>query len=122
MIPGEGFAVHSPQMEAPFKPSSFASARKMFLAPFLEKTIKTSQKELVFSFILKPVLKPGDGYLKRNYPKGMKGIAMKTKLNTLVLSISKINREHIQVFFIVLSLAMLVLGVGAPDDGGHSSR
>lgn len=47
---------------------------------------------------------------------------MKTKLNSLVLSVSKINREHIQVFFIVLSLAMLVLGVGAPDDGGLSSR
>lgn len=45
---------------------------------------------------------------------------MKNKLNLLALSASKINREHIQVFFIVLSLAMLVLGLGAPDDGGHS--
>lgn len=47
---------------------------------------------------------------------------MKTKLTSLLLSVSKINREHIQVFFIVLSLAMLVLGVGAPDDGGYSGR
>ncbi len=47
---------------------------------------------------------------------------MKTKLNSLVLSVSKIKREHIQVFFVVLTLAMLVLGVGAPDDGGYSSR
>lgn len=47
---------------------------------------------------------------------------MKNKMNSLVLSVSKINREHIQVFLVVLSLAMLVLGVGAPEDGGYGSR
>jgi len=47
---------------------------------------------------------------------------MKNKINSLVLSVSKINREHIQVFLVVLSLAMFVLGVGAPDDGGYGSR
>jgi hypothetical protein len=28
------------------------------------------------------------------------------------------NRQNVQVFFIVLSLALLVLGAGAPEDGG----
>lgn len=47
---------------------------------------------------------------------------MKNKLNLALLSASKINRQHIQTFFILLTLAMLVLGVGAPDDGGYSTR
>lgn len=47
---------------------------------------------------------------------------MKNKLNLLVLSASKINRQHIQLFFVLLSLGMLVLGVGAPEDGGGTSR
>ncbi|MBI3165491.1 MAG: hypothetical protein HYZ24_12480 [Chloroflexi bacterium] len=47
---------------------------------------------------------------------------MKNKLNSLALFASKIDRQRIQVFFVVLSLAMLVLGVGAPDDGGYSTR
>ena len=47
---------------------------------------------------------------------------MKNKLSLLVLSVSKINRQHIQLIFVVVALAMLVLGVGAPDDGGTISR
>ena len=47
---------------------------------------------------------------------------MKNKLNLLALSASKINRQHIQTLFVVLTLAMLVLGLGAPDDGGHIGR
>ena len=43
---------------------------------------------------------------------------MKTKLTQFLVSAPKINRQHVQFFFIVLSLAMLVLGVGAPMDGG----
>ena len=31
---------------------------------------------------------------------------------------TKINRQHIQLAFIILALAMLVLGIGAPTDGG----
>jgi hypothetical protein len=41
---------------------------------------------------------------------------MKNKLHFLVLSVSKIKREHIQTLFVLLSLAMLVLGLGAPED------
>jgi hypothetical protein len=47
---------------------------------------------------------------------------MKSKLNLAILSISKINRQHVQLFFVLVSLAMLVIGVGAPDDGGGSTH
>ena len=43
---------------------------------------------------------------------------MKNKFNLLVVATSKIKREHIQTLFVLLSLAMLVLGLGAPDGGG----
>ncbi|MBI3152062.1 MAG: hypothetical protein HYZ21_08020 [Chloroflexi bacterium] len=47
---------------------------------------------------------------------------MQNKLNLAIVSLSKINRQHIQLFFLVLSLTMLVLGVGAPEDGSGSTR
>lgn len=43
---------------------------------------------------------------------------MKNKLALLTLSAQKINRQHIQLIFVLVSLAMLVLGTGAPTDGG----
>jgi hypothetical protein len=43
---------------------------------------------------------------------------MKNNLAHFALLSSKINRQHIQIFFAVLALAMLVLGIGAPGDGG----
>ncbi len=43
---------------------------------------------------------------------------MQTKLTILAASVAKINRQHIQLAFIIFSLAMLVLGLGAPADGG----
>ncbi|MCB9111559.1 MAG: hypothetical protein H6634_09960 [Anaerolineales bacterium] len=47
---------------------------------------------------------------------------MKDKLNLLIVSASKINRQHIQLVLVLVSLTMLVLGVGAPDDGGNISH
>lgn len=47
---------------------------------------------------------------------------MKNKFNLAIVSLSKINRQHIQLFFVLLTLTMLVLGAGAPDDGGGSTR
>jgi hypothetical protein len=47
---------------------------------------------------------------------------MQSKLALLAVSASKINRQHIQLAFIILSLVMLVLGVGAPEDGGTINR
>jgi hypothetical protein len=44
---------------------------------------------------------------------------MKNKLTLLALSVQKINRQHVQLVFVLISLAMLVLGTGAPlADGG----
>ncbi|MBL8050422.1 MAG: hypothetical protein JNM46_04310 [Anaerolineales bacterium] len=47
---------------------------------------------------------------------------MKNKLNLLALSASKIKREHIQTLFVLLTLAMLVLGLGAPEDMNITGR
>lgn len=46
---------------------------------------------------------------------------MKNKLALLALSAQKINRQHVQMIFVIVSLAMLVLGTGAPlaDTGGR---
>ena len=47
---------------------------------------------------------------------------MKNKFALLALPLQKINRQHIQLLFVVLTLAMLALGAGAPDDGGGFNR
>ncbi len=43
---------------------------------------------------------------------------MKNALASVALLSRKINRQNVQMFFAVLALAMLILGVGAPADGG----
>ena len=43
---------------------------------------------------------------------------MKNTIARLSLSVSKINKNHLQIVFTVLALVMFVLGVGAPDDMG----
>ncbi len=47
---------------------------------------------------------------------------MNNKLNLAVLSLSKINRQHVQLFFVLLTLTMMVIGAGAPEDGGGSTH
>lgn len=47
---------------------------------------------------------------------------MKNKLALLTLSAQKINRQHVQLILVLVSLAMLVLGTGAPTDGGGVGR
>ena len=37
----------------------------------------------------------------------------------LILLSSKINRQHLQLALSIVALTMLVIGVGAPADGGH---
>ena len=46
---------------------------------------------------------------------------MKNKLALLALSVQKIDRQHLQLILVIVSLAMLVLGAGAPlaDGGGR---
>ena len=40
----------------------------------------------------------------------------------LILLSTKINRQHLQLALTIFALAMLVLGIGAPMDGGGGSR
>ncbi len=47
---------------------------------------------------------------------------MKNKLTLLALSAQKINRQHVQLIFVLVSLAMLVLGAGAPIVEGGVGR
>jgi hypothetical protein len=46
---------------------------------------------------------------------------MSNKLARFAMFASKINRQHVQLFFAILALTMLVLGIGAPTDGGGAS-
>jgi hypothetical protein len=44
---------------------------------------------------------------------------MKNKLALLAYSAQKINRQHVQLILVIVSLAMLVIGGGAPyAEGG----
>ena len=47
---------------------------------------------------------------------------MKNKLTFLVVSAQKIDRQHIQFVLTLIALGMLVIGVGAPVDGGGGPR
>jgi hypothetical protein len=47
---------------------------------------------------------------------------MKLSFNTLVLSLTKINKTHLQFALMVLTLVMLVLGAGAPEEVGGVGR
>lgn len=44
--------------------------------------------------------------------------AMKKQFALFVHNAAKINRQHIQLAFTLLTLVMLVLGVGAPTEAG----
>ena len=44
---------------------------------------------------------------------------MKTQL---ILLGTKFNRQHLQLILTIVALTMLVLGVGAPMDGGGGGR
>jgi hypothetical protein len=43
---------------------------------------------------------------------------MKNSLASLVFFARKINPQHVQFALVILSLTVLVLGTGAPLDGG----
>lgn len=42
---------------------------------------------------------------------------MNSKLDKFAF-LGTINRQHVQLVLAVVSLAMLILGIGAPSDGG----
>jgi hypothetical protein len=45
---------------------------------------------------------------------------MKNTLVRFAITLSKIQKHHIQIFLLLVTLATLVLGAGAPDSGGGS--
>lgn len=47
---------------------------------------------------------------------------MKNKLALLAFSAQKINRQHLQLILVLVSLAMLVIGAGAPLSGGGVNK
>jgi hypothetical protein len=47
---------------------------------------------------------------------------MKLSLNNLVLSLTKINKTHMQFALMLLTLVMLVIGAGAPEEVGGIGR
>jgi hypothetical protein len=40
----------------------------------------------------------------------------------LILLSMKINRQHLQLALTIIALTLLVLGIGAPMDGGGGTR
>jgi hypothetical protein len=44
---------------------------------------------------------------------------MQTKFAQLSVFVSKFDRRYLQLAFALLALVLLVLGAGAPEDGGH---
>lgn len=47
---------------------------------------------------------------------------MKNKLAFLAVSAQKIDRQHIQLVLTLVTLVMLVIGVGAPVDSGGGPK
>jgi hypothetical protein len=47
---------------------------------------------------------------------------MKNTISNLAFVASKVNPRHLQVVWMFLALAMLVLGAGAPEDAGGVGR
>ena len=47
---------------------------------------------------------------------------MKSQLNHIALTVSKFDQRHIRLALIILSLALFVIGAGAPAIGGEIGR
>ena len=47
---------------------------------------------------------------------------MNKKFADIVVRASRLDRRHVQFVIVLVSLAMLILGIGAPLDGGGPTR
>jgi hypothetical protein len=47
---------------------------------------------------------------------------MNKRFADIIVLSSRINRQHVQLLLAIVTLAMLVVGVGAPSDGGGGIR
>ncbi|HRJ59114.1 MAG TPA: hypothetical protein PK152_18305 [Anaerolineales bacterium] len=43
---------------------------------------------------------------------------MKKTISNILFNVTKINRTHLQLLWVLLALSMMVLGAGAPEDVG----
>jgi hypothetical protein len=46
---------------------------------------------------------------------------MKNLFADIIVNSHRVSRQHIQLVLALLALAMLVLGIGAPSDGGGAT-
>ena len=68
---------------------------------------------------MKPVLKPGGLYILATSEYSLQEeFAMNKKLADLIVLSSHVNRQHVRLLIALVSLAMLVVGIGAPSRGG----
>ena len=67
-----------------------------------------------FGLFLEPVLEPGWAYSKGIVP----DLPRRTGMNKQISKFAFVNRQQVQLVVALVSLAMLVLGIGAPGDGG----
>ena len=47
---------------------------------------------------------------------------MKNQINRITLAVSKYDQRHVKLALIILSLALFVIGAGAPAVGGEIGR
>jgi hypothetical protein len=47
---------------------------------------------------------------------------MKNQFNRIALTVSKYDQRHVKLALIILSLALFVIGAGAPAVGGEIGR
>jgi hypothetical protein len=68
---------------------------------------------------LKPVLKPAALYSRTTSEFYLQEeFAMNKKFADLIVLGSHVNRQHVRLLVAIASLAMLILGIGAPCRGG----
>ena len=67
---------------------------------------------------LQTVLQPIQGYPSHTLPL-RKEYTMNKIFARFVFLTQKVNRQHVQIAFAALALVLMVLGAGAPEDGGH---
>ena len=47
---------------------------------------------------------------------------MNKKLSDIIVLSTRVNRQHIQLLVAIVTLAMVVVGIGAPSSGGGGIR
>lgn len=75
----------------------------------------------VLKAVLEPVLEPRGAYIQPTETEtesSKEETVMNKKFADVVIRASQIDRRHVQLVIVIVSLAMLILGIGAPVDGG----